>query len=468
VTLPRRTRRRIDAAVAAVIAVIVAVTAFVLWQGSDFRATADDVASSSQAPATPSPAATVPATLAARWELTTDPRYGAIASPYGSVVTADEHTVTGYDATTGTKVWSYSRSNRTLCAIGSGDTTTDDLDQWTGVHGIVTVYAKNGYCSQVTLLNPSTGARLYQRTSPTQTDSQLFFGTPYVGFLGHDYLELWRHDLYTTIRYGDQPNPVNSDGPHLGCTFTDAAVTDLALATIEHCTDAPGTAKLVLNWPTPKDAPDNGTNGWDENHSTPKATIDTHSPQAVIVGITSDRAAVLVSQPSPALVVYDSSGTEISRTPVDVTAAEIAATAKAGITPSVTYNGIRYTLVGHHLLSVSAQDVSVAVTATPTTTAPATDQAAPPSTGDAVPQTTTEASPVLDWTADDARGLPAEIGGSILVPVDAGLAVRDAENGTVARTIDVQRAGYTGRVDAAAVGTTIVEVRGSHVVGLSG
>jgi hypothetical protein len=117
---------------------------------------------------------------------------------------------------------------------------------------------------------------------------------------------------------------------------------------------------------------------------------------------------------------------------------------------------------------VSAKDVTVTVTATPTTTAPVTDQAAPSRTGDAGPQTTTEESPVLDWTADDARGLPAEIGGAILVPVDAGLQVRDAENGAAARTIDVQRGDYTGRVDATAVGAMVIEVRGSQVVGLAG
>src|SRR5699024_4802207 len=134
---------------------------------------------------------------------------GSVASPYGSVVTADKHTVTGHLASDGSTLWSYSRSNHPLCAIGSGDTTTDPLTEWTGVHGIMTVFAKNGYCSQVTLLNPSTGARLYQRTSPTHKPGELFFGAPYVGFMSSNYLELWRHDLVATIRYGDQAQPVD-------------------------------------------------------------------------------------------------------------------------------------------------------------------------------------------------------------------------------------------------------------------
>ena len=458
----------VSMAVAAAIAIAVVVVAIVLWQGSDFRATADDTAPSSQAPPTPASPTVLPATLTQRWAISTDPQYGAVASPYGTVVTADRHTVTGHDARTGKAVWSYSRSNVDLCAIGSGDTKTDDLDTWTGVHGIMTLYAKNGWCSQVTLLNPNTGARLYQRTSPNQVGGQLFFGVPYVGWMGQDYLELWRHDLVATIRYGNQPNPVNSDGPHLGCTFTDAAVTNLQLATIEHCSGGSTTAQLVLNWPTPDDAPDKGTQGWDANHSKPKATIDTHSAAAVIVGITSDRVAVLVSEPSPALVIYDASGAEISRTPVDVSASEITATASSGITPSVVYGAHRYTLVGRHLLSMSAETVTVAAPTSTATSAPPTGSPATSTSGtSAVPQTTTEQSPVLDWIAPDAIGLPALIGGQLLVPSRQGLTARNVTGGSVARTIAVQRGGWTGRVDVTAIGSMIVEVRGGTVVGLS-
>jgi hypothetical protein len=471
VTLPRRTRRRIDAAVAAAIAIVVAVTAFLVWHGSDFRATADDTAPSSVAPPTPSTPGSLPSSLVQRWEITTDSEYGAVTSVFGTVVTADEHTVTGHDASTGKTIWSYSRSNVPLCGIGSGDTVTTDLDAWPGVHGIVTVYAKNGWCSQVTTLNPNTGERLFQRTSPNQTGGQLFFGSPYAGWMGHDYLELWRHDLLTTIRYGNQPNPVNSNGPHTGCTFTDAAVTDLQLATIEHCTDKPGTAQLVLNWPTPGDAPDGKSKGWDTNHSEPKATIELKSPDALIVGITPDRAAVLVSGPRPALVTYDSSGTQVSRKPVDISAAEIAATADAGITPSVTYNTRRYSLVGHHLLAMSAESVSVVAPTTATTTAgnpnDQTRSSSGAATSSAFPQMTTQQSPLLDWIAPDAVGLPTRISDAMLVPTRTGLTARAVSSGTVTRSIPVDRGSFTGRVDVTAIGRMLVEVRGGTVVGLS-
>ncbi len=468
--LPRRTRRLIDAAVAAVIFIAVAAVATVLWLGSDARATSDDIAAPGSAPQTPAPASSVPASLHQVWMLPTDPRYGAVVSPYGSVVTANDHAVVGHDAATGRQLWSYTRSNRDLCAIGSGDTTADGLSTWSGVHGVMTLFAKNGYCSQVTLLNPATGERLYQRTSPNQDPGQLFFGSPYVGWMGSDYLELWRHDLVATIRYGNQPNPVNANGPHLGCIFSDAAVTTDQLATIEHCG---GTTNLVLNWPTPSDAPGNDK-GWDANHSTPKATIDLRSHEAVIVGITADRVAVLVSQPSPAIVVYDASGDEASRKPVDISPAEITQTAAAGITPSVVYQTRRYTLVGHHLVAFSSQSVNVPAPPPTTTVAPQSGAdvtagvGSSTASGPPTPTTVSVANPVLDWVGPDAVGLPTRVGDSIVVPTAAGLAMRAVINGDVTRVIPIQRGGYTGRVDVTSVGNVLVETRGAAVVGLAG
>jgi hypothetical protein len=486
VIVPRRRRRRIDAAVAAVIVIGLAVAALVIWHGSDLRATTLNTAPPGAAPATPTPMTAVPETLTRRWTLATDPEYGSVASPYGTVITADTHSVIAHDAVTGDEVWRYTRAGRRLCAIGSGDTTTDRLDTWSGVHGIMTLYAKNGYCSQVTDFDPSTGTRLYQRTSPNQEPGQLFFGKPYVGWTGSDYLELWRHDLVATIRYGNQPNPVDANGPHLGCTFSDVAVTTDQLATIEHCGD---TTHLVLNWPTPSDAPDKGDKGWDANHSTPKATITLPGKNAVIVGVTADRVAVLVAAPSPTLAVYDSRGTQTASKPVDVAADEIEATAKAGLTPAVRYDGRRYTLVGHHLLAVSPQTVTVEVPVTSTATTAstpvptggtggtggtgATGAGGAPASSVGRTSTTTrstrkdEQNPRLDWTADDALGLPAQVDAEVLVPTPGGLEAHNAVSGKVTRTIPVDRGGYTGRVDATTVGNIIVEARGKKVVGLA-
>ena len=69
------------------------------------------------------------------------------------------------------------------------------------------VSEKNGFCSQVMLLDPDTGDRHYYRTSPNQQGGSLAFGGPYAGWLGPTLIELWRDDLVRTIQYGDLPNP---------------------------------------------------------------------------------------------------------------------------------------------------------------------------------------------------------------------------------------------------------------------
>lgn len=466
-TAPRRRRRRIDLAVGIVIAVIVALAGVVAWQTSDARATTLATTPSDSVPDVPHPPAALPTSLRQIWSLATDPTLGAVVSPYGSVVTTDAHTVTGHNLVTGAELWSYRRSNVPLCAVGSSDTDTAGLDTWGAVRGIVTVYQLNGWCSQVTTFNPVTGERIYSRTSPNRDPGQLVFGGPYAAWLGSDLLELWRHDLLRTIQYGNQPAPVNSDGPHTGCTFGDLAIADKQFATIQHCGDQPGVAQLVVTY----DDPNSVNSSWDAMHSPPRATIDTKSRVAVLVGISPDREAILVTSPTPALVVYDNSGAEISRTPVNIPAAEIAQTAKAGLTPSITISNRRYTLVGTHLLSVSLQSVQAPAPTTTTSgqqtrpSADDTDIPLPTTTGPA--PTVTVQSPHLDWIADGVLGLPTTINDTVLAPVAAGLVELGLSDGAAGPTLPVDRGNYQGRVDVTAVGSTIVEVRGGTVVGYS-
>ena len=150
-------------------------------------------------------------------------------------------------------------------------------------------------------------------------------------------IELWRDDLVRTIQYGDLPNPPKPNATHTGCTFTDMALADDQFATVEHCPDQGPNARVVINWATPDSAPDK-PDGQDVFKHDARADIDTGSPAARIVGITADRVAVLVSAPEPAVVVYDATGSETSRTPVDVPAESIVAadqlTADGGTAPT--------------------------------------------------------------------------------------------------------------------------------------
>ena len=508
-------RRRIDRLVAAVLALVVAAVVAVVYLTSDIRATTLDAGPVEAAPDAP---VVVPSSLTQAWSLTTDPDLGAVASPYGVVVTADEHTVTGSDAITGAQRWAFSRDNVPLCALGSGDTDARGVTTRGKVRGVVTVFEKGGSCSQVRLLDPVTGDRHYDRSSPNQVGGALAFGGPYAAWMGPDLLELWRDDLVRTIQYGDQPQPTKANTLHTGCLFSDIALADTQFATIEHCAATGGGARLVINWATPDSAPDK-PDGQDVFQHAPRADIDTGSPAARIVGITPDRVAVVVSAPEPAMVVYDATGAETSRTPVDISAqdiqdADVVPTAPGAqnpvpvsITPSVQADDVRYSLIGTTLLSVSQNQIQVPapVTSTPTSAAPSATGSigagslpsgafgslagvslggATSTAGSAVSDSTDGSEPpatvsardlTLRWTTGQVRGLPALVGDAVLVPVDAGLAVLADVAGTprvVPGTADttvlpVDRAGWTGRVDAAAVGTVVVETRGGTVVGLS-
>ena len=118
-TLSAARRKRIDRIVAAAIAVtVVAVGAAHLREQ---RHPGDRVGARRRAWTAPDSPTVVPSALTQAWTLPTDPTLGAVASPYGVVVTTDATTVTGHDAVTGAVRWSYGRANGPLCAVGSGD-----------------------------------------------------------------------------------------------------------------------------------------------------------------------------------------------------------------------------------------------------------------------------------------------------------------------------------------------------------
>ena len=472
---PRHPAR--DRLIAAAIAVVVLAAGVILYQRSDIRAATSAVGTSSAYPTEPSSA---PTALTQRWTATTDPRLGAAVTGAGVVAVADEHGITGLDATTGRSRWSYSRANRQLCAIGSGDAL-----QANGVQGVVTVYRDGDFCSQIESFDAATGARSKVRTSPLPADGQLVFGAGYAGWLSPGLVEIWRNDLYRTAQYGDQPNPPQSGTAHLGCTLEDLAIANTQYATIEHCQNQGPNARIVLNFDDPGDHGQNLPKDWDSFKFHYRIDQDTGSKDAMIVGITADRVAVLVSSPQPAVVVYDAAGDAVSRTPVDIPADAITAAAQSpGPTPAVMAGDTRISLIGSSLIAVASSqaDVPAPQTTLVTSSSETTTSASGPGLGNLLsgqPATTPSTPPApttsvstlqLSWVGSGARGLPAVLGTNLLVPVDAGLAVYAVRTGPgagVLTPIPVDRAGYQGRVEVAAVGDMVVEIRGGTVVGLA-
>lgn len=437
-----RRRRRRDVVIAGALALLVGVAGLVVWLSSDIQDVTSETAAKRAAPRALS---VVPRALQVAWEQPTDPAVGAIASPYGAVVTTESHTVTGRDVNTGDVRWSYGRSHRDLCAVGSGDTAPTRITDGGRVRGVLALYARDGFCAEMVLLDPTTGERRYQRTAPNEPGGTLTFGGPYAAWVGTDRIELWQSILLRTHQYGNQVAPEEADTQHQGCTLLDAA--------------QGGGVRLAINWADPHSE----NKKWSEFRSDPRADLDIGSPAARIVGITRDRVAVLVSAPSPALVVYDADGSVVSRSPSPVPAAMIAET--TGITPTTTIDDASYALVGDTLVAVGSQRVSVTITPS------ATGGDAPGSTGSSAttstnPSTTEEnrESPDVRWTFGGAIGLPTAVDDDLLVPTAEGLAVVPADTGIASRTLTVDRAGTSGRVDVQVIGTKIVEVRPGSVV----
>lgn len=482
---PFRQRRLRDRTIAAGLAVAAVAIGLAVYSSSDIANTSLNTTSPTDAPAgawsaatIPSPTSVVPSALTQKWTAATDPTLGAVASASGVVVTTDPTTVTAHDAYTGVQRWSYSRSNRSLCAVGSGDVGPADMGSSASVAGIATVYDENGFCSQVMTFDPVTGDRGDVRTSANEEKGSLAFGGPYAGWLGPDRVEVWRFDLVRTIQYGNQANPTKPNESRLGCTFTDLALAGNQFATVEHCPAEGTNARVVLNFDDPGSVA-NHPDGWDVFQHNVRVDIDTGATAARIVGITADRVAVLVSGPTPAVVVYDASGKKTSTTPVDIPAAAIVAAdsvkTPAQITPAVPTQNERYSFVGGYVLAISTPTVVAAPpktsfsSSTPTSSSSITGVLNPSSSAS---NTVSVVDLKLDWVATDALGLPATLGNSVLLPTKAGLSVFDESTGPGAlgaaggQVIKVDRGSYSGRVDATAVGKMIIEDRGSSVVGL--
>ena len=78
----------------------------------------------------------------------------AIGEPFsvGTVVTYSAHTVTGRNATTGQAMWTYTRTNATVCQVAQEQNKT------------LALYERDGNCDEISAFDTATGKRAWQRT----------------------------------------------------------------------------------------------------------------------------------------------------------------------------------------------------------------------------------------------------------------------------------------------------------------
>src|SRR6478752_5724311 len=287
----RRTRGDVVATIA--IAVVVAVTAALVWWTSDARATI------SRPAASPVPtlitAKAVPSALRQLWTAAS-PKTTAPLVVAASVVTGDGHSVEGRDPATGNTQWSYSR-DLDLCGVS-----------WIYQYAVA-VYPDVRGCGQVTAIDMGTGRRGSTRSGYADDHVELSSDGTTVLAAGKTRLEMWRSDMVRVLGYGEvdarvKPNQV---GVGKGCAMLSAAASSAAVSVLQSC---PGEADVRLTLLRPgKDDDDPDLRDVPQQRVSP-------SSGARVLAVSDTTTAVYLPTPTPRVSVVDEAGTELSSTPV--------------------------------------------------------------------------------------------------------------------------------------------------------
>lgn len=424
--LPSPERRsRTDLTVTALIVVVVLLVVVGTWMLSDARGTAHSTAAPGDAVA-PSTSGTVapPSSLTEVWRASTDS--GVSPEPLtldGAVVLTGAGRVSVVDAADGHEVWSYSR-DRELCGVSGG---------WSRV---VAVYRGPKGCGEATSFSVGTGVYEDTRSALADADVRLFRSLDHIGVLSSDRVELWRSDLVRTVEVGHQEIPVNpGDQPTDGCTFTSSLTRKENLAVAVQCPDdADGERRVSLLGADPEDS------------SEPETVHDFTVPAG----------SELVAVSQDAVVIYvpdDGSGNRFQVLRTDGTYREYPTEPAPVLSPEAR---------------AASSGSAVAGTAEPSLFIPQTADLPHHMTWfDGERVTAFGPSDLAPKFSVPALGTGAAMGGRLLLPVRAGVAVVDWSDGHIERVIPVDRGDWSGPVTLRVQGETVVEQRGDTVVGLS-
>lgn len=275
--------------VAAVLVVLVVGAALLYWVQSPAAHTESVPATTAATP--PPPAGPVPASFTERWRADSPGTPVPLAAGNGVVVAGDSR-VTGRDALTGQERWSYSRDDRPLCTTAFAD------------GRVLALYRNDEYCSELSTLDPDTGARGPNRTLDARPGTRLIGQDPVLA-TGQDFAETFRSDLVRTAEYGtvralEEPG----DQPRAGCTFLSFASARDRAGVLERC---PGGASERLSVLRPS-----GTDG-DRPAFDSSAEIGTDGAQ--LIAVSPERSAVLLPG-TGRLALFDRSGQRVGEFPV--------------------------------------------------------------------------------------------------------------------------------------------------------
>ncbi|NIJ13942.1 hypothetical protein FHU38_004286 [Saccharomonospora amisosensis] len=392
-----------DRGVAAALAVLAVATGVLVWWFSDSRATTQRTA----APPPPPPAepASVPAELSEIWRAPSDATTAPV-SEGGLVITAADSQVVGRDPATGQARWRYAR-DLPLCTV---------TNAWSKV---LAVYRKDLGCSEVTQLDAGTGRRTAQRNGDAELGTRLVEGGSHVTTTGDHLLNTWRNDLVKSMEYGRVPAQVNPGRqPRTECEYGTVAAASGKVGVIEHCPDESGARLTVLK-------------AAGEEADKPEQEFSALLPEssATLVAMADDAVAVAMPEHGR-LFVFNGEGRQTATYPLDVPSAELAANPPGGVVATSQGGDNVYWFTGSRTVALSAGTLR----------------------------------PL--WTVHDTLGPGTLFAGEYVVPIEGGLAVLNAADGTTLRTVRVDRGGGDNTIRLAPAGPVLLEQRGDTVVAL--
>lgn len=375
----------------------------------------------SEEPSLPSLAAT-PEGLVEAWSVREAPLPGLhrpIVSS-GLVVAVDEHGASAKDPRSGEEVWSYHRAEP-LCAAASA---------WSKV---VLTYRVPSGCGDVVALTAQTGEYSATRSAPAPAEATGFSSNDRVGTLAPARLELWRSDMVRTVEYGAVPNAQEPGlQPHPECSLTSALTRKKVLALTEACPD--GSTHLRMLKATPESARE------------PEITGEVEVPRgSFLVAVGEGAAAIWEPGRGGAVRSYRASGAPLE--------------SRGGVGGGPVAASISDP-ADHGAQSPGGPESVGRV--------PATPGLSQPLTGDLPHHMTWFDGASLHLfspstlrhirSLPDARGTGVAVGGELLYPTDAGIAVVDEDSGERLREITLDRGGAAAG-SLAIVGDVILEKR---------
>lgn len=396
-------RRRLDVVAAVVLAVLL-LGAGIGYAVSSPAANTESVPAGSAGIAPEAPTA-VPAGFTEAWRAPSGAAPVPITAGPG-VVTAEGGTVVGREAGTGAERWRYSRE-LPLCSAGEA------------FGRVLALYRNGEFCSELTALDPDLGTRRYQANPDARPGARLITAGSQVAATGPDYLETLRSDLVTTLQYGAVVAPAEPGRqPRQGCSYSSFAIVSGRLGLIEHCPGEPADRLTVLGPDATAEA------------STPDVESSTllGSTGASLIALSAERALLLLPE-EPALQIVDSAAVQVGLIPLDGPVPDAAP--PDGIAHTSSDSARVYWWSGAQTIALER----------------------------------TSLTPV--WSLSDSLGAGTAYAGRWLVPVPEGIAVVDPVDGTVERTIPVDRSGYAGGIVLAAKGPVLLEQRGAELVALT-